>query len=281
MKISDIYKKKNRANQTVVSLEIFPPRTDAGEKTIYDTVSGLTKKPDFISVTYRSTSGDKTLEIAEEIKQDTGIEVLHHLTGAGNSKAALADRLNRLEAAGIENILALRGDLSPEVKSLDYPLAADLIAEIKKRDSFSVAAAAYPEGHVTSPLDTENIEHLRLKADAGADFFISQLFFDNEKFYRLNEAAKTARITAPLVAGVMPIMSVSNVERLIFFGASIPTGLIKIINKYKDNPDDLRKAGLEYSFEQLDDLIAHGVDGVHIYTMNRPSVANQSLERYL
>ncbi|MFC4651509.1 methylenetetrahydrofolate reductase [Lactococcus nasutitermitis] len=284
MKISDIYKEKNRQNKSVVSLEVFPPQTSQGEKTIFNTVSGLTKKPDYISVTYRGNSGNKTLEIAKKIKEDTGIEVLHHLTAVQNSHQDMAKILKNIEQAGLENILALRGDLPKDFDANikgEYLLARDLITDIKQRECFSVGAATYPEGHVSSPLDIENIEHLRQKYDAGADFFVSQLFFENERFYRLNEAIKTARITAPVTAGIMPIMSTANVERLIFFGASIPTKLIKIINKYKDNPEDLRKAGLEYSLEQIDDLLAHGVDGVHIYTMNRPSVANVIMERYL
>ncbi len=283
MKISEIYKTKNAENKTVVSLEIFPPKTDSGEKTIFDTVAGLTKKPNFISVTYRGDSGSRTREIASKIKQTSGIEVLHHLTSVQKSRGDIAEILNNIEAAGIENILALRGDLPKTSAEFTeaYPLAKDLIHEIKARKCFSVGAATYPEGHVNSPLNVENIDHIRQKYEAGADFFISQLFFDNDKFYRLNESIKTARITSPIVAGIMPIMSAANVERLIFFGASIPTTLIKIINKYKDQPESLQKAGLEYAFEQIDDLLKHGIDGVHIYTMNRPSVANHAMERYL
>ena len=279
MKITDIYQTKNAVNQPVISLEIFPPNTAAGEQTIFDTVANLTKRPDFISVTYRSENGEKTRQIAQTIEKEDKIPVLHHLTAAGTSQAKLTEVLSALTDTGIENILALRGDaIQPDDA---YPYAKDLITAIKQQGDFNTAAACYPEGHVTSPLDVENIDHLRQKFAAGADFFISQLFFDNDKFYRLNEAAKVARITAPIAAGVMPIMSAKNVERLIFFGASIPPRLIKIINRYKDNPDDLRKAGLDYAFAQIDDLIAHGVDGVHIYTMNRASVANQAMERYL
>lgn len=285
MKISEIYKQKNAKNQTVISLEIFPPKTANGQKSIFSTVDGLTKKPDFISVTYRDENGAKTREIAQKIKEENQIEVLHHLTCFQKSQGDIDEILSAIKQADIENILALRGDCPRAMENLAaskaYPLAKHLIAEIKQRGCFSVGAAAYPEGHVNSPLSCENIDHLRQKYEAGADFFISQVFFDNDKFYRLNEAAKTARISCPLAAGIMPIMSTDNVERLIFFGASIPTNLIKIINKYKDSPDDLRKAGLEYAFAQADDLIAHGVDGVHLYTMNRPSVANSAMTRYL
>ncbi|RZI48648.1 methylenetetrahydrofolate reductase [Lactococcus kimchii] len=285
MKISEIYEQKNKRNQTVISLEIFPPKTLNGEKTIFDTVTNLTKKPDYISVTYRDVTGDKTREIASKIKQTTGVEVLHHLTCVQKSQGDIDEILNQIKEANIQNILALHGDYPKNQENYstsdEYPLAKHLISDIKKRACFSVGAAAYPEGHVDSNSISENIDHLRQKYEAGTDFFISQLFFDNDKFYRLNEAAKTARIACPLAAGIMPIMSAANIERLIFFGASIPTNLIKIINKYKESPEDLRKAGLEYAFKQVDDLIAHGVDGVHLYTMNRPSVANEAMERYL
>ncbi|MDR0199122.1 MAG: methylenetetrahydrofolate reductase [Streptococcaceae bacterium] len=279
MKISEIFYEKNAAGKPVVSFEVFPPKTDSGTQTIYQTVSGLIKQPDFISVTYRGDSGDKTSEIAENIKRQMGTEVLHHLTAAGLTLSELTNILSELTNARIENILALRGDAAS--LSGDFPLAKDLIKAVKSDGHFNVAGACYPEGHVSSPLDTENLDHLRQKAESGADFFISQLFFDNAQFFRMNEAAKDAGISQPISAGVMPIMSVANVERLIFFGASIPTRLIKIINKYKDSPEDLRQAGLEYAFHQLDDLIAHGVDGVHVYTMNRASVANAVMKRYL
>jgi len=208
------------------------------------------------------------------------VEVVCHLTAVRSTRADIAATLARLEGWGLVNILALRGDgASGDVD--DYPRAADLIADLKTHAGLCVGAATYPEGHVSSPLDHENMDHLRAKYDAGADFFVSQLFFDNDRFYRLAEDAAAAGVAAPIAAGIMPIMSTANIERLIGFGASLPTRLIKIIHRYHDAPSDLEKAGLDYAFAQIDDLRAHGVDGVHLYTMNRASVANPALARYL
>ncbi|GFH40126.1 methylenetetrahydrofolate reductase [Lactococcus insecticola] len=289
MKITDIYKEKNKANKSVVSLEIFPPKTDAGIETIYNTVAGLTRKPDFISVTYGAMGSygreNKTLEIAEKIKKEYAIETMHHLTSINNNPEQITEILQEIKSKNVENILALRGDVPVGAHREDFPdayhYAYELISDIKKAGDFDVAAAIYPEGHVDSPLEVENIEHVKRKYDAGANFFVSQLFFDNDKFLRLNDYVKNSGIKAPIAAGIMPVLQKSQAERMIFFGASLPTRLIKIINKYKESPDDLRKAGMDYAFEQIDDLLSRGVDGVHIYTMNKPFVANQMMDKYL
>jgi len=289
MKITDIYKTKNKKNKSVISLEIFPPKTDAGVETIYHTVAGLTNKPDFISVTYGAmgsfNQGNKTLRIAEKIKKDYNIETMHHLTSINNNPEQIATILSDIKAKNINNILALSGDMPVGAACSDFPdayhFAYELINDIKKNGDFDIAAAIYPEGHVNSALEVENIEHVKRKYDAGANLFVSQLFFDNEKFLRLNDYIKNSGIEAPIAAGIMPVLQKSQVERMIFFGASLPTRLIKIINKYKDSPEDLQKAGMEYACKQIDDLLARGVDGVHIYTMNKPFVANTMMTKYL
>lgn len=289
MKITDIYKTKNKKDKAVISLEIFPPKTDAGVETIYKTVAGLTHKPDFISVTYgamgSATQENKTLKIAEKIKKDYGIETMHHLTSINNDPEEISKILSDIKAKNVNNILALRGDrpVGAEISKLpdDYHYAYELIEDIKKNGDFDVAAAIYPEGHVNSALEVENIEHVKRKYEAGANLFVSQLFFDNEKFLRLNDYIRHSGIEAPIAAGIMPVLQKSQIERMIFFGASLPTRLIKIVNKYKDSPDDLQKAGMEYACKQIDDLLARGVDGVHIYTMNKPFVANTMMENYL
>lgn len=164
--------------------------------------------------------------------------------------------------------------------SRDYAYAKDLVASIKEQTDFCVGAACYPEGHIEQLSSRENVQHLKEKEAAGADFFISQLFFDNDVFYHLVEDARNGGISVPISAGVMPILSRSQVENMIFMcGASLPSKLIKIIHKYENSIEDLRKAGLEYAMAQVEDLIAHGVDGVHIYAMNRSIVAKTAMQR--
>ncbi|MDR1606294.1 MAG: methylenetetrahydrofolate reductase [Streptococcaceae bacterium] len=289
MKLTDIYKAKNTQHKSVISLELFPPKTDVGIETIYQTVANLTNKPDFISVTYGAMGchgrENKTLEIAEKIKKDYDIETMHHLTSINNNPQQITEILAQIKAKNVQNILALRGDVPAGVHQAELPhvyqYAHELIADIQKTGDFDIAAAIYPEGHVDSPLEVENIEHVKRKYDAGANFFISQLFFDNDKFLRLNDYVKNSGIEAPIAAGIMPVLQKSQAERMLFFGASLPTRLIKIINKYKESPEDLQKAGMAYACKQIDDLLARGVDGVHIYTMNKPFIANTMMDRYL
>lgn len=281
MKIHELYQQK----RPVISLEIFPPKKESGLQsltTMLDEVEHL--RPDFISVTYGAAgtvSTNKTLAIAKMLEDVHHIPALHHITGVGKTRAELEAILADIKNAGIENLLALRGDLpldSPVNAGHDFPLAKDVIAFSKKCGDFSVAAACYPEGHIERLAGTENTKHLLAKQAAGADFFISQLFFDNDFFYRLVDDARKAGVTKPISAGVMPIMSRSQVEKMIFMcGASLPSKLIKLIHKYEYDQDDLRKAALDYAIEQCEDLIAHGVDGVHLYSMNRPSVARTAL----
>lgn len=282
MKIKDLYQKE----KTVVSFELFPPKKEGAIDTIYETLAELKDvKPDFISVTYGaggSKTSNKTLEIASIIKNEYGIEPLHHLTCIADTKSEVDGLLNSMAAEGVENVLALRGDLPKNNQdgASDFTYAKDLIASIKRSTDFCVGAACYPEGHIDQLASKENVEHLRQKEAAGADFFISQLFFDNDAFYRLVESARKAHIAAPISAGIMPILSRSQVQNMIFMcGASLPSKLIKLIHKYEDSIEDLRKAGLEYAMEQVEDLVAHGVDGVHIYAMNRAIVAKTAMKK--
>lgn len=280
MKIKNFYQQ----SKPVVSFELFPPKKEAAIETIYQTLEELKGiQPDFISVTYGaagSRADNKTLELASMIKKDYGIEPLHHLSCIANTKEEIQQLLADIKAEGVENVLALRGDLpaDSEACSSDFVYAKDLIASIKEDNDFSVGAACYPEGHIDQLDGVENIEHLRAKEEAGADFFISQLFFDNDVFYRLMEDARKGQVFTPISAGVMPILSRGQVEKMIFMcGTSLPSELIKIIHKYEHSIEDLRKAGLEYALKQIDDLLAHGVDGVHVYAMNRPVVAKEAM----
>lgn len=283
MKIHELYTMK----KPVISLEIFPPKKDAAIETVYQTLEELKDvKPDFISVTYGAGGQgkvNKTLEIAAKIKQEYGIESLHHLTCIMNDRTQIQQILTEIKAQGVENILALRGDVPADCTEFpnDFVYAKDLIGEVKAAGGFSIGAACYPEGHIDRLAASENMEHLLAKEAAGADFFVSQLFFDNASFYRLVEEARAAGIKAPIAAGVMPILSRGQVEKMIFMcGTSLPSELIKIIHKYEHDIEDLRKAGLEYALQQMDDLVAHGVDGIHVYTMNRPVVAKSAMARF-
>ncbi|MDR0846841.1 MAG: methylenetetrahydrofolate reductase [Lactobacillales bacterium] len=278
MRIDELYKQKRAERDYVMSLEIFPPKKDGDDETLIEMVKGLKgHKPDFISVTYgagASGSRNKTLDVATQIKKEIALPVLHHLTCAANTRDEIEGILSDIGSAGIENILALRGDLQPG-QILEYNLASDLIEEIKSKNKFSIGAACYPEGHLTQPGGHENIEHMLKKEIAGADYFISQLFFDNRFFYDMLERAHKERITVPISAGIMPMMSKAQVERMIFMcGASLPSDLIKIISKYENDLVDLRKASLEYAIHQMEDLVANGVDGIHLYAMNHADIAN-------
>lgn len=280
MKIRELFQE----NKTVMSLEVFPPKKESGLETIYDTLQALgSLAPDFVSITYGAGGRggcNQTLELAATIKERYGIEPLHHLTCVNNGKEDLSELLAGMKAANVKNILALRGDL-PETGAPreDFCYAKDLVAAIKRDPDFCVGAACYPEGHISQAEDQENYQHLLEKEQAGADFFISQLFFDNDCFYRMVEEARKAGVTKPLVAGIMPILSKAQVQKMIFMcGSSLPSKLIKLIHRYGDDSQDLQKASLEYAWQQLGDLVAHGVDGVHLYTMNRPEIALQTFD---
>jgi methylenetetrahydrofolate reductase (NADPH) len=182
-----------------------------------------------------------------------------------------------LKGRGIQNVLALRGDIPKGETPKEFHLAKDLIP-ILKENGFTVGAAAYPEGHIECEHLWENIEHLKQKQDAGADFFVTQLFFDNRVLYRFLHDAKTAGITAPITCGIMPFLGKSQIQRMVFMcGASLPSPIIKLLAKYEDNPEGLRRAGIDYANKQLKELLNYGVDGLHIYTMNHPDIAQANM----
>ncbi len=280
VKIGDLF----QTNKTVLSLEVFPPKKESGLETIYQTLQELEGlSPDFVSITYGAGGSggcNATLKIAKTIKERYGIEPLHHLTCVNNGQKDVAEILQEMKKVHVENVLALRGDLPETGEAVpDFCYAKDLVAAIKADDHFSVGAACYPEGHISQAIDQENYQHLLEKEQAGADFFISQLFFDNDCFYRMLEGAGQAGVTKPIVAGIMPILSKAQVQKMIFMcGSSLPSKLIKLIHRYGEDPVELQKASLDYAWEQMSDLIAHGVDGVHLYTMNRPEIALKTFD---
>lgn len=276
MKISELF----TGDKCVFSFEVFPPKKNMPADTIYSTLDSLkTLNPAFISVTYGAggTNGDNiTGEIAAHIKS-LGIESAAHLTCVSNSKADIDIILDDLKAKGIENILALRGDINPErPPKNDFHFASELIAYIKEKGDFHVSAACYPECHLDSPDMITDIRHLKEKVDAGATHLMSQLFFNNDSYFEFLEKARIAGINVPIEAGIMPVTSKKQIERMVSMcGASLPAKFTRMMAKYENNPDALRDAGIAYAVDQIVDLVSSGVDGIHLYTMNNPYVAEK------
>ena len=285
MKISDKF--KSSEGKPVVSFEIFPPKKEDAFKNVGDMLSGLSKlKPAFISVTCGAGGSggrrNKTIELASKIKNEFGIDSMAHLTCIASTAESIADELAEMERVGIENVLALRGDIPKDgfdVSKIEYHYAFELIHKINTESGLCVAAAAYPEGHIDCDDLSSSVEFVKVKQGAGAEFFVSQLFFSNEYFYSFMEEAAKRGVTAPIIPGIMPMMTKNQITNMIFTcGASLPSAMIKLLNKYENNPDDLLKAGIEYAGKQINDLSKHGVPGIHIYSMNKPEIAAQLIE---
>lgn len=276
MKISELFKTK----RVVYSFEVFPPKKTSSVETVYQTLDALTDlKPDYISVTYGAggDGSDKTCELATHIKKTHGIEPLAHITCINSSKPEVLNVLEEFKRNGIENVLALRGDRLPDspIKS-DFQYASDLVAFIRSHCDFDIAGACYPEGHPDCDTLEEDIEHLKHKVDMGVSHLNSQLFFDNEDFYRFIELIRKKGISVPVQAGIMPVTNARQIERMVSMtGAKLPGKFSRIMARYGHNPQALRDAGIAYATEQIIDLIASGVDGIHLYTMNQPYVARQ------
>ena len=267
--------------RTVFSCEVFPPKRDMPVDSIYTTLDGLKDiRPDFISVTFGaggSQVNQTTHEIASIIQNRYHIPAMAHLTCVAAGRAEVDHLLAQLKGDGVENVLALRGDVNPDIPpKTDFAHASDLVAYIHARGDFGVSAACYPEGHLESPDLVSDIRRLKEKVDAGAQHLVSQLFFDNEDFFRFLERARIAGINVPIEAGIMPVLSQNSIRRMVSMcGASMPRKLTRILAKYGDHPEALREAGIAYAIDQISDLIAGGVDGIHLYTMNNPDVAKQ------
>ncbi|MDP4132443.1 MAG: methylenetetrahydrofolate reductase [NAD(P)H] [Bacillota bacterium] len=277
MKISQIYSQK----KCTLSFEIFPPKGDLDILVIKSVLSELsTLCPDFISVTYSAGGSGKsnnTEAVASIIKDKYNINSIAHLTCANSSYEEITNTIKKFKEHGIENVLALRGDLIQGARTTDFSHAKDLIPLLKNED-ICVGAACYPEGHVNCDSIEEDIMHLKEKQDAGADFFISQLFFDNSYFYKFLDKAISIGITKPVSPGVMPILSKSQISKMIFMcGASLPSEIIRLLNKYENDEVSLRKAGIEYAAKQIGDLMNNNVSGIHIYTMNQSDIAKSIL----
>lgn len=277
MFIKDIEKNKD----TVLSFEIFPPKPDTPFESVTEAARKLAlKKPDFISVTYGAggSSRDNTFALASFIQDELNVTSLAHLTCVGTAKETLGDILSELSKRKIQNILALRGDFPPgqDDMCLDFKHASDLISEIKKFDDFCVGGACYPEGHTESDNIVTDIENLKYKTAAGVDFLVSQLYFDNDVFYNFLYRAAARGIEVPVHAGIMPVVNRNSVKRMCrLSGATLTPKYRNMLDKYYDKPESLRKAGIVYASEQIIDLVANGVSGIHIYTMNKPDIAEE------
>lgn len=284
MKISDMF--KNTKKERVISFEIFPPKKEEAFRNVGTMLGELKElEPDFISVTCGaggSANRNKTIELASLIKNDFGIESMAHMTCISSTPENVEQEINEINRAGVENVLALRGDIPKEgfvPGSGHYSYAYQLIEKIKADTGLCVAAGAYPEGHIECDDFDLSIEHMKVKEEKGAEFFVSQLFFSNEYFYRLCEAAGKSGIKSPIMPGIMPMMSKSQVSNMIFMcGASLPSALIKLLHKYEDSPNDLLLAGIDYAGNQIQDLLNSGVRGIHLYSMNKPEVARKLIE---
>ncbi|NLL04000.1 MAG: methylenetetrahydrofolate reductase [NAD(P)H] [Clostridiales bacterium] len=279
MKTVEFFEKKQ-----VFSFEVFPPKRTAPIETIYNTLDELKDlHPDYISVTYGaggSLNNNKTLEIASNIKTRYNFESVAHLPCINLTKDDTLLALNTLRDNGVENILALRGDINPDIPPCkDFEYASDLVAFIKENGDFNIIGACYPEGHPESKNIVEDIHHLKCKVDAGVSQLTTQLFLDNNYFYTFRERAALAGISVPIEAGIMPVVNKNQIERMVSLcGVNLPTKFTKMMARYENNPIAMRDAGIAYAVDQIVDLVSQGVDGIHLYTMNNPYIARKIYE---
>lgn len=275
MKITEII----GGDRLSLSFEVFPPKTSDKFDSIKSATEEIAKlSPSFMSVTYGAGGGtsDYTVSIAENIQKNCAVPVLAHLSCISSSKQLVASQLEKLKQAGIENIMALRGDIpdSMSMDHLDYHYAYELVQEIKKNGNFCIGGACYPESHPQSPSSFDDIKYLKHKTDCGCDFLTTQMFFDNNILYNFLYRAREAGITVPVVAGIMPVVNAKSIKRICSINNSLlPQRFVRIVDKYGSDPEKMKQAGIAYATEQIIDLYANGVNAVHIYSMNRPDVA--------
>ena len=284
MKLTELFKQ----NKYSLSFEVFPPKTDD----VYDSVKTATEeiarlKPAFMSVTYGAGGGTSkyTLEIAKNIKAEFGVPSLAHLTCVSSTKETVSQRIEDFKNAGVQNVMALRGDIPKEREREDrskwaYRHAVDLIADIKQSGGdFCIGGACYPEVHPESATQKEDIGYLKAKVDAGCDFLTTQMFFDNNLLYNFLYKIRQAGITVPVVAGIMPITNAKQVERAInLSGSFMPQRFKALVDKFGDDPTAMKQAGIAYATDQIIDLYANGIYNVHVYSMNKPDIAQKIQE---
>jgi len=270
------------------SFEFFPPKDAEGVERLFETIAELGPyAPDYVSVTYGAAGSTQrlTVELVRRIKQEVGIEAMAHLTCVGATRDDLAGVLGELRSGGIDNVIALRGD-PPRGETTfkqtagGFAHAAELVALTRARFDFCIAAACYPEKHTESPDAESDLRHLKAKVDAGVDFLITQLFFDNADYFRFVERARQSGITVPIVAGIMPITNLSQVKRFTALcGSSIPHPLLEKLEACGADADAVRALGVEHATAQCKDLLARGAPGIHFYTLNRSLATRHILDR--
>lgn len=275
MKIKDILAQ----GKPTLSFEVFPPKTEDKFESVEQAALAIAElRPAFMSVTYGAGGGTSkyTVDIASMIMA-RGVTPLAHLTCVSSTREKVHQVLDSLKAHGIENVLALRGDIPADGRvERDYRYASQLIAEVKASGDFCIGAACYPEGHVESANKTEDILHLKEKVDAGCDFVTTQMFFDNNILYNYLYRIREQGITVPVIAGIMPVTNVSQIKRICSMsGTYLPARFKAIVDRFGDNPAAMKQAGIAYATEQIIDLIANHVNGIHVYSMNKPDVADQ------
>ena len=279
MKVSEVYNTKRS-----LSFEIFPPKKDTELNNIDETLEVLAElKPDFISVTFGaggSSNCNRTIELAKKIKYEYNIEPVVHLTCLHYDRNEIDEFAHVLEGEGIENILALRGDPNPNACAKDdFKHSSDLISYLKDKNDFCFLGACYPECHPESPSTVSEIKSLKKKVDAGAEVLLSQLFFDNDIFYRFHEECEIAGIEVPVIPGVMPVINAAQIKKMVSLcNASFPKRFQRIISRYEDNKEALFDAGMSYCLSQIIDLLVSDIKGIHLYTMNNPMVARRICE---
>ena len=280
MKLTELF-----SDRLSLSFEVFPPKTD----TTFDSVKTATEeiaklRPAFMSVTYGAGGGTSkyTLDIAKNIKDRYCVPTLAHLTCVSSTRETVQERLMQMQEAGIENVMALRGDLTKELthsdrSKWDYRYAVDLIHDIKESGAdFCIGAACYPEIHPESTNQKEDIKYLKEKVDAGCSFLTTQMFFDNNLLYNFLYKIREAGITVPVIPGVMPITNANQVERAVkLSGSFMPQRFKSLVDKFGSSPDAMKQAGIAYATDQIIDLFANGITNVHVYSMNKPDVAEK------
>lgn len=280
MKISD----KLHDGKVHISFEVFPPKTDAGVESVWRTTGALSMMdPAFISVTYGAGGGTSknTVKLASHIQNALGIPSIAHLTCVSSTKEEVAHMLEEIKAEGIQNIMALRGDILDKTAFPtpgQYHYAYELIQEIKNSGDFCVGAACYPEGHPESVSKEEDLQHLKEKISCGVDFMTTQMFFDNDVFYEFLDNVRRMGMNIPVLPGIMPITSGKQVQRIgVLSGAALPKRFRAMIEKFGDNDAAMMQAGISFATEQIIDLIANDVKNIHLYTMNKPEIASAIL----
>ena len=280
MKLCELF-----SDKLSLSFEVFPPKTDTAFESVKAATEEIAKlRPSFMSVTYGAGGGTSkyTLDIAKNIKQQYAVPTLAHLTCVSSTRETVRKKIAEMKAAGIENVMALRGDLTPQMaesdrSKWDYKHAIDLIYDIKESGAdFCIGGACYPEIHPESTNQSEDILYLKEKVDAGCSFLTTQMFFDNNLLYNFLYKIREAGITVPVIPGIMPITNANQVERAITLsGSFMPQRFKSLVDKFGSSPDAMKQAGIAYATDQIIDLFANGITNVHVYSMNKPDVAQK------